>query len=155
MQGACSVLCFCSSSSEVAVVFFVFVYLVVHNFPQLVYSYFQSLIVSLYFVAQGDGASTAAKSPWFQVPACLTGINTCRALLAITQMQQYQLKLESFGSKHSKWITVSLGGNRNPRLSLCTEQEVSLLWDMCCTLGRSRGYAAILASGWRMTSPPK
>ena len=120
--------CFCSSSSEVAVVFFVFVYLVVHNFPQLVYSYFQALIVSLYFVAQGDGASTAAKSPWFQVPACLTGINTCRALLAITQMQQYQLKLESFGSKHSKWITVSLGGNRNPRLSLCTEQEVSLLW---------------------------
>ena len=85
------------------------------------HGYFQSLIVSLYFVAQGDGASAAAKSPRSQVPACLTGINTCRALLVITQMQQYQFTLESFGLKHSG-STVSLGGNRNPRLSLCTGQ---------------------------------
>ena len=45
--------------------FLVFLYLFVHNLPQLqhAHSYFQSLIVSLYFVAQGDicpGASMAA-----------------------------------------------------------------------------------------------
>ena len=61
---------FAPSSSEVASGFLVFLYLVVRNLPQLhmlhVCSYFQFLIVFLYFVAGGyayPGASTAAKGP--------------------------------------------------------------------------------------------
>ena len=60
---------FAPSSSEAAVGFWLFLYLVIHNLPQLhmhIYAwYVLSFIVSLYFVAQGDiypCASTAAES---------------------------------------------------------------------------------------------
>ena len=64
--------------------FLVFLYLFVHNLPHLrMHSYFQSHIISLYFVAGGDicpGASISAKGARSQVPACLTvssqGYNT-------------------------------------------------------------------------------
>ena len=53
VQGACTVSYFCSALQNGSWVLLVFLYLVVHNIPQLYVnkSYFQSHIVSLYFVA--------------------------------------------------------------------------------------------------------
>ena len=91
----------------------------------------QLFIVSLYFVAQGDAASTAAKSPRFQVPACLTDINTYRALSVITQMQHCQLILECFGSKHSKWVHSFSCRKQKPPLVTAQSREVSFLMGSC------------------------
>ena len=76
--------CFCSwlfgSDSWVLLIF---LYLVIHNFPQLLmYTVILGfLIVPLYFVAQGDfcpGARTAAKDPRCQVQVCLSMLGSVK-----------------------------------------------------------------------------
>ena len=76
VHGPCILPSFCSQYLRRDSWAFAFLYLVVHHLPQLrmLCSYFQSLIVSLYFVAQRDfcpGTHTAIKGPRSQIQACL------------------------------------------------------------------------------------
>ena len=79
VHGPCILPSFCSQYLRRGSWAFAFLYLV-HHLPQLhmLCSYFQPLIVSLYFVAWRNfcpGTRTAIKGPRSQTPACLNEIN--------------------------------------------------------------------------------
>ena len=76
VRGSCTVPCFCSQHLKSGSWFVAFLYLIVHNFPQLC---ILSLIASLHSVAQGDaclGAGSAIKGPRSQVPGPFLSV-TC------------------------------------------------------------------------------